>query len=337
MIANGAILAFVIAGNGFLKKRNPNQALFFFCITLLQLLFLSIRLFPAATGLYGGHLFLLFLFYPLLYYYFEKLLHVRVYLNRFFYLNLVPAALFAVFFALFFPQNGGEGPLLHIPVLRYGIIALCASYLYYSVIIEVKLMRHWYRAFSKTISILMILLFLDLFCFSLLVFAGYAYDPVWIAWGHVLMSFIVLVLHFVNTRYPVFLESIETIKSYQKTRIKNLDVSRLEERLSDLFETEKIFMDEAISLKALATLCDVTVHQLSEFINVNWQSGFFNLINRFRVQEAQRLLLDNPDANVLNIAFRVGFNNKASFNAAFKKFTGQTPLQFRRERRSGND
>jgi AraC-like DNA-binding protein len=34
---------------------------------------------------------------------------------------------------------------------------------------------------------------------------------------------------------------------------------------------------------------------------------------------------------VLAIGFEAGFNNKASFNQAFKKYTRQTPSAFRKE------
>ncbi len=55
-------------------------------------------------------------------------------------------------------------------------------------------------------------------------------------------------------------------------------------------------------------------------------------MNRYRVEEAKRLLLDPGKASltILAIGFEAGFNNKGSFNQAFRKFTDRTPSEFRK-------
>jgi AraC-like DNA-binding protein len=323
IIANGAIIAFVIAMNGILKKREPNQTLFFLSITLLQVIFLSVLINPGDRLLSSLHFVLFFLFYSLLYYYFEKLCNSDFYLNRTFYFNMLPSIVVGILL-LIFPLNSPD-----IPVKRYGAIALGVSYFLYSIAIEIKIIRYWHSAFSKTISILMVLLLLDIFFFTALIISGYLFNSDFLEWGHILLSVIVLLLHLLNSRYPVFLDSIDRNRPYKKSRIQGIDIDELTSRLNRLFDEQKIFLDESISLESLAAQANISVHQLSEFINSHWHISFFNLINRFRVQEAKRILVENSDANILHVAFQVGFNNKASFNAAFKKFTGTTPLKFR--------
>ena len=58
--------------------------------------------------------------------------------------------------------------------------------------------------------------------------------------------------------------------------------------------------------------------------------NFFELINKFRVDEAISLLKENKlnSLQIIDIAYEVGYNNKVTFNKAFKKETSLTPSQF---------
>jgi AraC-like DNA-binding protein len=67
-------------------------------------------------------------------------------------------------------------------------------------------------------------------------------------------------------------------------------------------------------------------------INENLGSNFYNLINKYRINEAQGLIL-SPEKSKLKleaIAYDVGFKSKSTFNEAFKRNTGLTPSQFRK-------
>ena len=57
--------------------------------------------------------------------------------------------------------------------------------------------------------------------------------------------------------------------------------------------------------------------------------SFFEFVNTVRVHEAARLLCEEPDRNILDIAMTVGFNSKSTFNLAFKRATGMTPSHYR--------
>jgi AraC-like DNA-binding protein len=74
----------------------------------------------------------------------------------------------------------------------------------------------------------------------------------------------------------------------------------------------------------------VTPHQLSEILNERLNMNFSSYLNGFRVREAERLLVKRGDRSIIEIAFEVGFNSKASFNNHFLKQTGLTPSEYRK-------
>ena len=133
--------------------------------------------------------------------------------------------------------------------------------------------------------------------------------------------------------------SISDTKSMDASRAKILSEEKLVELkalLNDLMISKEPYLDSELSLSNRARQLMMTTHQLSYVINAGYDENFYGFINKFRVEKAKRLLLDN-EANkfsMLGIAFESGFNSKTSFNTAFKKITGKTPSEFK-ERRSG--
>lgn len=50
---------------------------------------------------------------------------------------------------------------------------------------------------------------------------------------------------------------------------------------------------------------------------------------RLRLEDAMRLLREEPDTPAVDIAARVGFSNRSNFSRQFLVYTGCTPLQWR--------
>jgi len=115
----------------------------------------------------------------------------------------------------------------------------------------------------------------------------------------------------------------------------NLTSSQIEEykkQLLALLNTEKPFLNPQVSLTDLSEKLSVSTKHLSQVINQSFNKSFFDFINTYRIQEAQQILKKSKDdkMTVLEVMYQVGFNSKSSFNAAFKKETGQTPTEFRK-------
>ncbi len=118
-------------------------------------------------------------------------------------------------------------------------------------------------------------------------------------------------------------------KRYEKSMLRGVDTGIIRDRLEELMTEEGLFRDSEISLAAVAERLAMTPHQLSQLLNERMNTGFWDFVNRYRIDEAKKLLRVNPDANIISICFKAGFNSKSSFNSAFKKMTGMTPREFK--------
>lgn len=102
-------------------------------------------------------------------------------------------------------------------------------------------------------------------------------------------------------------------------------------RVTYLFEVEKIYRKEEISLQILAEELSIPSYQLSWIINKKMNVTFSGLVNSYRIEEVKKRLASPHDSGetILDIAFDAGFNTKTSFNRVFKKLTRMTPSQYR--------
>ena len=96
-------------------------------------------------------------------------------------------------------------------------------------------------------------------------------------------------------------------------------------------EEEKLFCDEDLTLGRLSDALGLTKNQLSQFLNKYHEKNFNNFVNGYRIDEAKKILLEEPKRQIISIAFAVGFNSYSAFHSTFKKMTGITPASYRRK------
>lgn len=96
-------------------------------------------------------------------------------------------------------------------------------------------------------------------------------------------------------------------------------------------EEKKPYLNEGLTLTDLAKQVGMSRNQLSFVINNGIGDSFYTFINKYRVEEAKRLIADPKNANftILSLAFEAGFPSKSSFHNVFKKLTGLTPTEYR--------
>ena len=118
---------------------------------------------------------------------------------------------------------------------------------------------------------------------------------------------------------------------YEKSRLNEELSNELKNELLNLFYKEKVYKVSDISLKKLSERLGTDRHSTSQVINEHFKMNFFTLINMFRIKEAQDIFNNDEsgDLSIIDVAYDVGYNNKVTFNKAFKKETNLTPSQYR--------
>lgn len=163
-------------------------------------------------------------------------------------------------------------------------------------------------------------------------YISYPYNPM-IYLGMVGPYFIYYNILFFKAWYAsdVFIGVDEHVK-YKSSKLKKEEADILLEKLEKYIISEKPFLNPDITLSLLADNLNMLPRTLSQLINEYYNQNFYDYINSLRVEESKKLLLDSScKRTVLEILYEVGFNNKSAYNIAFKKFTGLTPTEYKKQ------
>ena len=118
---------------------------------------------------------------------------------------------------------------------------------------------------------------------------------------------------------------------------KNVDFIQKEEAerirldLIQLMEKDKPFLKADFSMGDLCDALSESRRKVTYVINDYMDKNFYGIVNDYRIKEAVDMLSHDKHNHlkIEVIAEMVGFQSKSSFNACFKKFTGQTPSAFK--------
>ena len=121
-----------------------------------------------------------------------------------------------------------------------------------------------------------------------------------------------------NTVKPNVVEELSAEVKLRKTKIE------------DYFKVHQPYLESDLTLVSLAEKLECSREELSEAINKGFLLKFNDFINSYRVEAFKTKLAEGlqDQLSLLGIAFECGFNSKATFNRAFKKFTNVSPTQY---------
>lgn len=118
---------------------------------------------------------------------------------------------------------------------------------------------------------------------------------------------------------------------YARSSLKPAEADRIEQALRRVLHEDRLFLDPALTIDALAEKVGTSRHHLSQVLNERLGQSYAGCLSALRLEEARRRLADPAcfRYTVAAIAFDSGFNSLANFNEAFRRRYGTTPSRFR--------
>jgi AraC-like DNA-binding protein len=131
-------------------------------------------------------------------------------------------------------------------------------------------------------------------------------------------------------RDSIFFQKGQSERKYSKSILDEGTKQKILEKTLNYIEKEKYFLSGSPSLQDLSKKINTIPNYISQVINEKLSITFPELISKYRIEEAKKILED-PFSNetIEGIAYSVGYSSKSTFHTAFKKFTGQTPAEYK--------
>lgn len=128
------------------------------------------------------------------------------------------------------------------------------------------------------------------------------------------------------------MEALE--KRYQNTNLNEARIDELSQSILTLRETEPFYLNPNLRLEDLAKKMKIPSYQLTQVIQIGLGTGFYDFVNSSRIEHVKKQLLDpeSKGRSIIDLAYESGFNSKSTFNTAFKKHTGMTPSEYRKDK-----
>lgn len=134
------------------------------------------------------------------------------------------------------------------------------------------------------------------------------------------------------TNSPTTSNNLKLLQTFPNGEASNLQTLSNGEALKaeqQLFEhwmaEEKPYLRPDFQLTDLRVILPKNRTYLSQFLNDAYGCSFYRLVNRYRVEEAQRLMSAHPEMKLSDIASACGFSSLAVFSRTFTRQTGVCP------------
>ncbi|WP_061272802.1 helix-turn-helix domain-containing protein [Leptospira interrogans] len=243
-----------------------------------------------------------------------------------YYWNLIGPLILSLPIATFYEQQGSKE-------LEFFLFAAdLYVFVYFVIAVANIFIDKKYESSAMSFKTILSLVILISLCIPLEILGIVFENKSLILLSSVHTTFTVIFYYFLTLIRPNLLDIISSKSGknfVKRSLLHDVDISALEKKLIHIIKEERIYLDEDIRLPDVSEELGISVHQLSFFLNNHLGMNFNNYINRFRVEEAKSMLINDPSRSVVSVGIAVGFNSNSSFYKAFLKETGMSPKQFR--------
>jgi AraC-like DNA-binding protein len=303
--------------------------------------------------------------YPL-YYWYIKLLSVETSIRMYNFRMLIPAVILSVVSVVLYQKMNGEETAGYINGFLRGIdhqlpdtlfVKLQKmNYILVRVVFNVQVIAFLYygnkliTAYNRQIANFYSnldsksLLWVRFFLYSLIITA--IMSTVFNIIGRRIFIDSRLLLLIPSAVFSVLLFFIGQIGSMQNHTVTDLERDRtshsvsgmrkytneqLIKKLTELFSIQNIYRNTELKITDVAQMLNTNRTYVSELINIEFSCSFVEFVNRYRFNEAKRLLNEfGPDKfSISEISEHAGFGSPGTFIRVFKQFEGMTPGKYR--------
>ncbi|WP_109851233.1 AraC family transcriptional regulator [Aquimarina sp. AU58] len=154
-----------------------------------------------------------------------------------------------------------------------------------------------------------------------------SYNSIWIA-----VCVFVYIIGFYSLKQPDIFRMPLSIKKHfkNKERLDDEMIKKLEARLEKLMINEKIYLNHKLTLVDLAKGLNTSTNDVSWLLNNIHKCTFYDYINTYRVKTFVEKI-ENGEHHyhtLLALSMDSGFNSKSTFNKAFKAIIKDTPSNY---------
>ncbi|WP_271784778.1 helix-turn-helix domain-containing protein [Aquimarina algiphila] len=307
--------------------------------------FLTARLFQWAILIDS----VIFIFGPLCYMYFRRLIFSKNDTFKLSWLHYVPLTLHFSFslYIFSFQVDDFSDKLLsgyfNVPFLCIEGAGIVSNIYYW--ILNMKILKSYIHKEKNHVSytqslvsflkffqiIIFIVITVWMISFTSMQFFSYSikfinYNSVW---GTI--SVFIFVIGYYSLKEPeLFRIPFQKEKTKSQQRLPQDQIISIGKELNYLIQKEKIFLKPNLTLRDLSIQLNTSTHNISWYLNHVSKSNFYDYINHFRIKEFLSKI-DNDEHlhhTILAIAMEVGFNSKSTFNKAFKFEVNDTPRNY---------
>ena len=136
-------------------------------------------------------------------------------------------------------------------------------------------------------------------------------------------------------RFILFLEILKWLSYNEKEQLSNYLYEKKitdneSKRMQTVFEYVMTNFHKNVTLDEIASIANMTKNAFCRYFKVRTNKSFFQFLIEVRIERASKLLANDNELSVLEIAELCGFNNISNFNRKFKEIKHTSPLQYRK-------
>jgi AraC-like DNA-binding protein len=112
--------------------------------------------------------------------------------------------------------------------------------------------------------------------------------------------------------------------------ISSQTILKQQERMHRIHQFVETNFQKSIDTQQIANEVNLSLPAFCRYMKKTTKLTYTDFVNQYRIQYAKKLLIQ--DKNVTEACFESGFESLSYFNRIFKKWTGETPSGFRKQR-----